>query len=275
VLKFITHRPLWANILAAIVLTIIIFFIFIFSLKWCTHHNESKSVPSVVGKSFFEAEKILENADFSVVIQDSVYSDTSKPLMVVKQVPEADELVKVNRIVFLTINRSVAPTVEMPNLVGASNRSAEMILKNANLRLGSVSYKPAFNTDAVVEQIYNGASIAPGTKIKMGSVISLVLANGVGETQFIVPNLIGMTFCEARRLLEANNLQMGSVVALGIRDSCNAFIYRQEPEKYDDEKRPRYIRSGQLMNVWLSEDKPDPVVTDDQVVPSPPSPDNN
>lgn len=268
--KFITHRPLWANILAAIVLTMIVFFIFIFSLKWCTHHNESKSVPSVVGKSFYEAEDILQNAGFSVIIQDSVYSDTSKPLMVVKQVPEADELVKVNRIVFLTINRAVPPSVEMPQLVGASNRSAEMILKNANLKLGGVSYKPNFAKDAVLEQIYNGSQIAPGTKLRMGSVISLVLGTGAGEQQG-VPNLVGMTFCEARNILQGKQLEFGSIVALGISDSCSAYIYRQEPEKFDEDGKLQFIRAGQLMNVWLSEDKPViQVPGDDQSAPPPP-----
>lgn len=258
--KFITHRPLWANILAAIVLTMIIFFIFIFSLKWCTHHNESKAIPSVVGKSIFEAENILESAGFTVAIQDSVYSDTSKPLMVVKQVPEADELVKVNRTVFLTINRAVPPSVEMPQLIGASFRSAEMILKNGNLKLGSVSYKPAFNKDAVLEVVYNGRPIEPGTKIKMGSTISLVLASGIGDQPFAVPNLVGRTFCDAKAILNANHIEIGSVIALGIRDSCNAYIYRQEPERFDQDGKPQTIRAGQLMNVWLQEEKPEPVV---------------
>lgn len=267
--KFITHRPLWANILAAIVLTMIIFFIFVFSLKWCTHHNESKSVPSVVGKSVFEAENVLESAGFTVIIQDSVYADTSKPLMVVKQVPEADELVKVNRTVFLTINRAVPPTVEMPQLRGASLRSAQMILKNANLKLGAISYKPAFNTDAVLEVVYNGAPIAPGTKIKMGSTISLVLANGIGMTPIVVPNLVGMTFCEAKRVLSDNNLTLGAVVALGISDSCNAFIYRQDPERFDEDRKPQMIRPGQLMNVWLQEEKPEPPPVDPPPAPVP------
>ncbi|MEI9808140.1 MAG: hypothetical protein WDO16_09830 [Bacteroidota bacterium] len=60
--KFITHRPLWLNILTAILLAVAILFIFIFSLNWLTHHDESKSVPSVAGKSFDEAKKILEKS---------------------------------------------------------------------------------------------------------------------------------------------------------------------------------------------------------------------
>jgi beta-lactam-binding protein with PASTA domain len=59
-LKFITHRPLWLNILVGLLLAVGIFALFVLSLKWLTHHNVSKTVPYVTGKSFEEAESILE-----------------------------------------------------------------------------------------------------------------------------------------------------------------------------------------------------------------------
>lgn len=254
--KFVTHRPLWVNILAGIVLGVIIFFIFVLSLNWCTHHNESMTVPAVLGKSLDEAEKILDKAGFELVIQDSIYTDTTKPLTVLKQIPEADELVKINRKVFLTINRAVPPMVDMPNLISTSSRSAQMTLENANLKMGPVTYKTSFANDAVLEQLYNGSAITPGTKVRMGSAISLVIGNGVGLEQFVVPSLIGLTYCDARSYLQEHGLAVGSVIAEGIKDTCNAYIYRQSPEKYDQDRKFRYIRSGQLMDLWLQEEKP-------------------
>lgn len=254
--KFITHRPLWVNILTGIALTIIIFFIFIFSLKWCTHHNQSKTVPAVLGKSFDEAKDLLENAGFEVEIQDSIYTDTTKPLTVVKQVPEADEMVKVNRTVYLTINRAVPPSVDMPYLVGYSYRSAEMALKNANLRVGDTSYRPDFAKDAVLEQRYNGNIIAQGTKIPMGSSISLVLGDGVGNQQFAVPSLIGKTYSEAKAFLESYGLSFGAVLADGVTDTLNAFIYSQRPTRFNEERKLQHIRPGQLIDIWLQTDRP-------------------
>jgi len=254
--KFITHRPLWANILAAIIVALIIFFIFIFSLNWLTHHNQAKSVPLVQGKTYEDAKNILENAGFEVVVQDSLYIDTAKPLSVLKQIPESDELVKVNRTVYLTINRAVPPMVEMPNLIGYSYRSAEMALKNANLRVGDTTFRPDFAKNAVLEQRYNGNIIRPGDKIRMGSVISLVLGDGVGDRQFPVPVLIGLTYCEAQTLAEAQGISIGSVIAEGIEDSCNAYIYWQRPERYDEEHKFRYIRSGQMIDIKLQKEKP-------------------
>ena len=263
--KFITHKPLWVNLLVGLLIAMILFFIFVFSLNWFTHHDQSKTVPSVIGKSLENAKEILENGGFEVEIQDSIYQDTAKPMQVLKQVPEADENVKVNRTVYLTINRSVPPMVEMPNLVGFSYRSAEMALKNSNLRVGDTSFKADFAKNAVLEQHYNGSVISPGTKVRMGSKISLVLGNGVGERQFVVPSLIGMTYSQAKSLLETHGLGLGVVIAPDIEDTINAYIYKQSPERYDAERRFRYIRSGQLMDIWLQKDRP---VTDSFTAPA-------
>src|SRR5688572_17933772 len=85
IFKFITHRPLWVNLLAGIVIAVVIFFIFVFSLNWFTHHDQSKTVPLVTGKSFEAAKEMLEKAGFEVEIQDSIYVDTTKSLQVLKQ----------------------------------------------------------------------------------------------------------------------------------------------------------------------------------------------
>jgi len=266
--KFITHRPLWANLLAGIIIALILFFIFIFSLNWFTHHDQSKTVPQVVGKSFEAAKDVMETAGFEVEIQDSIYVDTAKSLQVLKQIPEADETVKVNRTVYLTINRAVPPIVEMPNIVGYSYRSAEMALKNSNLRAGDTTFKTDFAKNAVLEQLYKGSIIKPGTKIPMGTTIDMVLGDGVGDRQFVVPSLIGMTYCDAKSRLEAAGVSFGVVITNGVQDTCSAYIYKQSPGRFDDERKFRYIRSGQLIDIWLQTEKP---VIDSLPVPVPDS----
>src|SRR5687768_9428502 len=103
--KYITKRPLWVNIAVGLGIVIALFVVFVLSLNWITHHGESKTVPSVTGKLFNEAQQILEKEGFELVVQDSVYYDSLKPGMVIKQIPEADEVVKVNRTVYITVNR--------------------------------------------------------------------------------------------------------------------------------------------------------------------------
>jgi len=256
-LKSITHRPLWVNILTGIVLAAAIFFVFLSSLKWLTGHGKAATVPFVGGKTYEEARTILKNAGFSVEIQDSVYVDTAKALTVLKQFPDGDEVVKTNRTIYLVISRSVPPMMEMPNLVGYSFRNAEMVLKNMDLKIGDTTFKPDFARNAVLEQWYNGAPIAPGSPIRKGSVVSLVLGDGVGKKEFIVPDITGMTFCDAKTLLEGHGIIMGAIIGdPDVEDTCSAYIYKQNPERFDEEKRFQRIRSGQTMDVWLQVSKP-------------------
>jgi beta-lactam-binding protein with PASTA domain len=261
VFKFVTHRPLWVNLITAVALALVLFIAFILSLNFLTHHGRSRTVPQVVGKSFSDARKILDNEGFDIVIQDSIYVDTLPALAILRQVPESDAVVKVNRTVYLTINRSVPPMIDMPNLIGYSFRNAEMNLSSAGLRLGDTTYKSDFAKNSVLEQLYNGDHIPPGTRIRMGSTISLVLGTGVGQNQFNVPNLVGWTYGEAKVKLEEYGLNLLVVQADQVsKDTANEFIYRQDPTRFDPDGNPLHIRTGQLISVWLSPEKP--VLTD-------------
>jgi eukaryotic-like serine/threonine-protein kinase len=256
-MKFITHRPLWVNILAGIIVALLLFAIALLSLGWFTGHGKAATVPSVTGKSYEEAKKIIKKAGFDLEIQDSVYIDTAKPLTVIKQIPDADEVVKSNRTIFLIISRAIPPLVEMPNLIGYSYRNAEMVLKNLDLKIGDTTFKPDFAKNAILEQHYNGSAIAPGAKIRKGSTITLVLGDGVGKREFVVPVITGMEFCKAKKILEENGIVIGAIVTdANVKDTCSAWISKQNPERLDEEKRLQHIRSGQTIDVWLQVDKP-------------------
>jgi beta-lactam-binding protein with PASTA domain len=257
VFKIITHRPLWVNILAGIILALIIFFLFLLSLKCLTRHGKSATVPSVTGMKYEEAKKMLRQAGFAVEIQDSLYVDTLPPMAVIKQLPEADEVVKANREVYLIINRFEPPLLEMPNLVGYSFRNAEMVLTNIGLKIGDTTFEPDFAKNIVRKQIYKGENISPGTKVRKGSVISLVLGDGVGNREFAVPDITGMTFCDVKEKLEGSGVLIGAIVLdPDVTDTCSAWVYWQNPERFDDDKRINRIRSGQTIDVRLQLDKP-------------------
>jgi eukaryotic-like serine/threonine-protein kinase len=271
VFKFITGKPLWVNILFSIVLVFILLFLFLLSLNLLTKHGNTLTIPSVVGVAYPDAKKMLESNGFEMVIQDSVYVDTAAPLSILRQFPEADAVVKENRTVYLTINRAVAPSIEMPNFINMTFRSAEMALKQYGLKLEDTVYRTDFAKNAVLDQTYNGTSIKPGTKILMGSSITLILGSGLGEDEFSVPDLFALSYPEALTLLESNNLTAGSVVVdPDVRDTASAFVYRQRPERIGFENRVNRIRPGQSVDIWLGLQKPVRMI-DSTLIP-PPSP---
>jgi eukaryotic-like serine/threonine-protein kinase len=267
--QFITKRPFWVNLLAGLILMVILLFLLSILLGPLTRHGKNKTVPNVVGKTFEEARKILEKNGFDVIVQDSIYSDTIAKGSVLKQVPEGDAIVKISRTVYLTVNRYVPPVVEMPNLVDFSFRNAELQLKNMGLRVGDTSFVEDFAKNTVREQRYHkGERIPPGTKIPQGTLIDLVLANGVGTTEFTVPNLIGMTYGSAKTLLESNGLSFFSIMAdPDVVDSTNAYISWQDPPRMGPDGKRIKIRSGQTMNVKLSVVRPviDTTLTQNQI----------
>ncbi len=259
--KFITSKPLWINILAAIVLVFILLFVFLLSLDFFTRHGKTLMIPTVTNIAVADAEKILKAQGFDVEIQDSVYVDTAQPLSVIRQFPEAEAVVKQNRTVYLTINRAVAPTIEMPNLEGMSFRTALITLKQYGLKLKDTVFRPDFAKNSVLEQQFDDQRIKPGTKIAMGSSILLVLGSGLGQDEFNVPDLFSLSFAEAKTLLESEGLNAGAVVPdADVKDTANAYVYRQSPEKLSFDNRINRIRPGQTIDVWLSVQKPARVV---------------
>jgi beta-lactam-binding protein with PASTA domain len=257
VFKFLTTKPLWVNIVAGIVLLLLLLLLFLGSLALLTQHGKTMKIPSVTGLSYADAKKTLESQGFGVQIQDSVYSDTMPPLRVVKQFPEPDNLVKVNRTVYLTINRSEAPFVQMPNLVSMSFRNADMILRQYGLRLEDTVFKPDFARNSVLDQLFKGETIKPGTQIRQGSSITLVLGSGIGGVGYIVPDLFGLTYQQAKSRLDSMSLIFGSVSSgSDVRDTADAFIFKQVPEQFGEDGRPNRIHPGQTIDIWLGAQRP-------------------
>jgi beta-lactam-binding protein with PASTA domain len=104
----------------------------------------------------------------------------------------------------------------------------------------------------------------------MGSSISLVIGSGIGNADMAVPKLIGLTYSEAKILVDAHGLIIGSVIPDPlVKDTANAFVYKQSPLSKTEDGFHVRIRPGQMIDVWLSVDKPvidstrqQPVVTE-------------
>ena len=251
--KFITDKPFWVNALVTIALVIWVGFLVLKTLGWATKHGSYLTVPSVLNKKTTEAIKLLESKGFEVRIQDSIYTDTAANGIVLKQLPEGNATVKINRTVFLTVNKVVPPLIEMPKLEGLSLNFALDMLNRNHLKLQDTIYKPDFMSGSIIEQQYNGAKITEKTKVPWGSKITLIIGAGLEETLMLVPDLVGMTYGEAKQYLVDNGLALAATVSDGaLKDSANAFVYDQNPRRFNEEKQPNYISSGQVMDLFIA-----------------------
>lgn len=255
--KFIARQSFLVNLIAALVLIFLVGFLFFMSLGWITNHGKYLKVPSVTGKNVDSAIAFLEEEGFEVIITDSLYNDSLPLNIVKKQIPDPDATVKVNRTVFLNINPSVLPLIDMPKLEGLTYRFAIDKLKKSHLQLGDTTMRPDFMKGSVLEQEYNGASIASGTKIRWGSKIDLVVGAGLEAEPVKVPDLIGLTVSEAKAMVSEKGLILASILTYGsVTDTANAFVFKQNPEPLDYDQTPHYIKPGQTMDIWVQVTRP-------------------
>jgi beta-lactam-binding protein with PASTA domain len=257
VFKWLTHKSFGANLLAAIILFIALGITFFSLLSFITRHGQTVKVPEVNGQSMAAAEKLLTSMSFHVIVQDSAYVDSLPPLTVVRQEPDPGSLVKVNRTIYLTLNKTSPPLTAMPDLINYSFRSAQMTLESQRLQLGDTIYKPDIAKNAVLNQLYQGKSVKAGEMIPEGSKITLVLGDGIGNVANPVPNLIGLTYQQALDLLSGSSLNVGVVLTEGpLSDTINAFVTKQSPAQLDASGQPNYIRAGESIDLWLSQNNP-------------------
>lgn len=250
--KFITDRSLLTNIVAGILLLFIIVFLMLQLLGAITKHGQYLTVPSVVGKKTSDAITMLEDKGFEVIF-DSVYTDTAQKGIVLKQIPDPNSTVKVNRTVKLTVNRVTLPLVEMPSLQGKTLNFALELLRRSHLTLGDTIFKPDFMMGSVLEQNFNGAIIPPGAKLPWGSKINLVVGSGLTEDKLIVPDLVGLTYESAKSILDSSGILIGALVPdPGITDTLKSFIWKQNPPRYNEFDEPVFIQPGQIMDIWIS-----------------------
>ena len=243
------------NLGVVLLLCAVLYVSFFAALHWITRHGEEVQIPDVRGRSVDQAITQLKAMHFEVFV-DSTYEPSIKPFTVLKQVPDTGSLVKQGRTVFLTVNMLMPPYIPMPSLVNLSFRSAVMLLHNNKLLLGDTTYKPDIAAGAVLEQHYKGAIITAGEMIAQGSRISLVIGDGLGNTEFNVPNVVSMNVEEAMTVLSQYSL-IPVIVAYDqlsvITDTLAAIVVDQEPRELNQAGAANRIKEGDFINIKISQ----------------------
>jgi serine/threonine-protein kinase len=190
-------------ILAAIIVSILVFDFFIF--PWYVSSPEV-TVPVVKGLSEKEAIEKLEDANLEPVIGDTTYDIKFAKGTIILQKPRAGDVVKEGRRIYLFISGG-EPLVMMPNLKGKSIRDAKLSLERIGLKLGRIEEIASDNPkDMIFDQEFT-----EGTKLKKGSMVGIYISVGEGEGSVEVPDLVGKSLSEAEKILADNSLTIGKI----------------------------------------------------------------
>ena len=172
-----------------------------------TRHNTGQYLMDVQGKTLEEAIAMIEAEDFRAIVSDTMYTNKVAEGIVVDQYPKPNMKVKTGRTVRLKISTS-EKLVFIPNLIGQSLRSAELVLQQAGLLIDTVysEYNPEYPKGTIAWQ-YPKAN----NTMKKGFGIQVTLSKGLPPDFYQVPNVIGLSLNQAKEYLAKARLKVGKI----------------------------------------------------------------
>jgi eukaryotic-like serine/threonine-protein kinase len=226
-----TKRDLFTHIGIIVCLFIAFFLAFFFVyLPWSTNHGQSIIVPKLDNMKLADLEDYLDDRNLRMEVSDCVFVAGAEPLTVKSYFPKEGSKVKEGRKIYITITAEKAPLIRMPKVTDLSLHSAEMQLKQVGLLKGQIIFKPDLAENTVLEQQFNGTKIEPGTMIPKGSMVDLLVGNGIGSAQIEIPNVVGKAFDEAELIIKGSNLELGSIIYDNKSDKPAGTVLKQNPE---------------------------------------------
>mgnify|MGYP006300290393 CR=1 FL=1 len=171
-----------------------------------TNYNEGITVPDVTKISLSEAEELLTSRGLRYEVMDRRANSAYPADYIIDQSPSARVLVKPNRKIYLTVNTAETPMTEVPDVVNMSYRNAEIQLRNHGLTVGTISYESSRFRNTIMRQ-----SVAAGDTVARGTVVNLVVSDGLGTRMVDVPDVVGLSYSEAQRLILSSGLRVGEV----------------------------------------------------------------
>jgi beta-lactam-binding protein with PASTA domain len=253
--KFFTKQLLY-NLLLALGILLVLLFLVSWGLRVYTRHGQSLTVPDLKGKVYKEAADILDDNNLDYVILDSSFVTGMPPMAVVEQNPKAGSKVKSGRTIYLTVNATNAPTTELPDLVGKSSfKYAKMQLESFGLQVAEPIYKPDPHQYAVLDMLVAGKSVSKNMRVPKGTLVTLVIGDGLNSSKINVPYLIGLKYEEALFKLKGEyQLNTGAlIIDDGLTDTLSGIIYKQSPSYGDGNK----IRLGEEIDLWIAKELPE------------------
>jgi eukaryotic-like serine/threonine-protein kinase len=174
-------------------------------MPWYVSSPET-SVPQVVGLPVSEAFTLLEKDGFKPILSDTSYGLQVPVGAIFFQKPGAGAVVKEGRAVYLFVSGGVK-IIPVPILIGKTTLDAKFALERLGLKLGRIERIPSSQPeDMIFDQQY-----AEGTMLKQGEFVGVTISAGRGGGSVIVPDLIGKSLTEARKILADSSLIIGKI----------------------------------------------------------------
>ena len=193
-------------VLLALILLVVALLSALTAMRFAIHTREV-AVPDLVGKTPAEARRIAELNGFQFEVERQYYSPKIPEGKILSQLPPAGT--QIRRGWQIRVAESLGPQrVEIPDVIGQSERAAEINILRRGLDVGAVAQVQFAGVppDQVIAQ-----SPSPSASSISAPKISLLAAQAPPLEAFVIPSFIGQTVSAANATLKAAGLRVGNV----------------------------------------------------------------
>ncbi len=252
---FLRNLLAYLGLVAALIVLLVVF------LSFYTRPGASYDVPDLVGEkvNIQDIDTYMKGSPLKYEVVETIFRTDLPEGTIFYQLPgptsQTGMQVKTGRSIKLRMSTRIK-MVAMPDLAGkASVRFAEQILTNRGFKVYLEYVYTAEGKNQVIEQKFNGKPIAPGTLLEFGARLTLVVSKGAADEEMELPNMIGLTICEARERLSNVNV-LATFVCIDCDEGneaqeCRAVIYVQEPDH--EYYKTIQVGGNMVFKAWLEE----------------------
>jgi serine/threonine-protein kinase len=227
--------------------SLIILLIWVLLMDWIvmpmyTHRGQENELPDVTELRYDEAKTLLESRGFRIV-KDQTKHDAHYPAgTVIFQNPAPYSKVKKGRRIYVTVS-SGETTVQMPKVLGISERDAVFLLSQSGLSMGKIEYD--YN-DYYPAGVVCGQSIPERTETERKAIADITVSRGPLPDRFLVPDLIGLNLETAKKTLWQTGLEVGGLSSEFNRRLVPGTVIEQSV------KAGREVPQGTVVNLVVS-----------------------
>ncbi len=201
-------KKILKHIIAIGIITLIIVILFeMIIMPFYVRLGKSKELIDVTAMDVNSALIMIKTSGFKGVVTDTIYTSEVEPDIVLDQQPEPGAIVKKRRTVRLKISQA-EKLVVVPNIIGQSERSAQLLLNQVGLKIGTISkaYNSIHPDGVIINQIPDSTETIP-----KGYSVRVVMSKGRSPNDIQVPSLFGLSKEAAEIELRKSGLKIGKV----------------------------------------------------------------
>ena len=192
-----------------VLLLVVVFMVSALTAMRFAIHGRQTTIPKVVGMGPMQAERLLADHGLVMVRGDRFFSSDVPEGRVMSQAPAPG--MKVRRGWRVRVAESMGPQrVVIPDLIGGSERAAEINIRRRGLELGSIA--SATIPGALPDQIV--AQSPPANAVNVSEPkISVLLASPEERASFVMPDLVGRGEDAAINEIVGAGLHVGTIAS--------------------------------------------------------------